>query len=437
MQCVGAFNTLPSRVSSRVAVLTVLALVLLFVPACRGEQFDPDDEATYVGSEACGDCHDRTYNTWQTTLHSQVIQRVEDNPRIVQGDFTVDFPEDVDPFTAEDAMMIHGVQWKQRYINEDWNILPAQWNYETLAWAPYHADQWKERDWRKECANCHVTGFQRDDLDVADDASEPWAELGIGCEACHGPGSQHVNAPALERSAYIVNPAKLPAGRSADVCGQCHTRGKSPDGEWSFPVDYMPGDQISQKNFVPVPYDNEKAWWPDGAIKQHRQQNIEWATSKHAKAGVTCIDCHTVHEATTKFQTRLAPVALCVTCHSNVSTDSVAGHAPIANAPQHADCVGCHMPPTGKSATRGDEHSHRFKVIKPQTTIELGDGDPSVQPNSCNLCHAHADDPPEFLQDALDSGLLMRFPDRATLGSLSGQSAQEPAAEPTPTPAEY
>jgi hypothetical protein len=30
----------------------------------------------------------------------------------------------------------HGVQWKQRYIDKDWHILPAQWNFEANAWTP-------------------------------------------------------------------------------------------------------------------------------------------------------------------------------------------------------------------------------------------------------------------------------------------------------------
>jgi predicted CXXCH cytochrome family protein len=398
--------------TAQTALWTVLLCLVagIALSGCTsGEPFDATAEAQYVGSETCADCHDRTYNTWQTTLHSQVIQKVSDNPRIVQGDFGEPFPEGVDPFGPEDAMMIHGVQWKQRYVDSDWRIRGAQWNFDIEEWKPYHADTWTENDWRQKCASCHVTGFDRDALDTSDPLNEPWAELGIGCEACHGPGSQHVAAPAAQSNQFIVNPAKLPAGRAADTCGQCHVRGKSPDGEWDFPIDYLPGDDLTPSNFTYVPLDNEKAWWPDGSIKQHRQQNIEWETSGHAKAGVTCIDCHTVHSAGTKFQTRLTPNAMCVQCHSTVSTDSVTGHAPIAGAPQHSNCVGCHMSPTGKSADFGDEHTHRFKVVRPQVTIDLGDGDPAVQPNSCNLCHAHADDEPARLQRALESGIEARF----------------------------
>ncbi len=348
-------------------------------------------EADYVGSEKCAECHDKIYAGWLEANHSQVIQRVEDNPLIVLGDFTQDFPPEADSFTAEDAVLIHGIQWKQRYIDSDWRIRPAQWNLDTERWAPYHADDWQENDWRTSCAYCHVVGY--------DIETNEWEELSVGCEACHGPGSAHADSP---RIGNIINPARLTPKLAADVCGQCHTRGSSPDGEWSFPVGYMPGMSLNPEHFTPVPKDDEESWWPDGSIKQHRQQHIEWKESDHFPAGVGCIDCHTVHSRGAKYGLKDNANSLCRGCH-DVSTDSVTGHAPIAGAPEHSNCVGCHMPPTGKSADYGDEHTHRMWVIKPQVTIDLGEGDPDMQPNSCNHCHEGVD--PAILQSALDAGL--------------------------------
>lgn len=267
-----------------------------------------------------------------------------------------------------------------------------------------------QADWRKSCASCHVTGFDGDKL--------TWTELSVGCEACHGPGQRHVNAKPEERAGTTVNPAALPFDYAASVCGQCHTRGKSPDGKWDHPVGYRVGDYLTTAHFKVVDKKNEAAWWPDGSVKQHRQQYPEWKESRHAKAGVTCITCHAVHEAPTKFATRLAPNSLCTACHATVSTDSVTGHAPIAGAPQHSDCVGCHMARTGKSADRGDERVHTFRVVKPEVTVKLGGGNPDKQPNSCNSCHWHKDDPPARLQKALEDGLKLRF---ATLGRPSAR----------------
>ncbi|MCD4689759.1 MAG: hypothetical protein K8R55_10595, partial [Desulfuromonadaceae bacterium] len=88
--------------------------------------------------------------------------------------------------------------------------------------------------------------------------------------------------------------------------------------------------------------------------------------------------------------------------HPNISTDPVRGHAPIKDAPQHSDCIACHMPNTGKSATVGDERTHTFRFISPNQTLELGGGDLKKQPNSCNSCHYHQKHTPQQLQERLD-----------------------------------
>lgn len=332
--------------------------------------------ATYVGSAKCKECHDRIYAQWRKTQHARVIEDVRKNPQALQGDFTT--PDPIRTFGKKDVAYRHGTQWKQRYITKDWKILPAQWNFDTQKWATFTV---ATTDWKRGCAGCHTTGFNRSKL--------TWKELNVGCEACHGPGSKHAEKPTEEGN--IVDPTSLPVNIAAAICGQCHTRGTSPDGKWSHPVNYRPGDDLSAKNFKPVPKSDDKAWWPDGSVKQHRQQYIEWKESGHFRAGVWCVTCHEPHRATNKFQTKLSQNSLCIGCHSAISSDSVNGHAPVGGTlRQHSSCVGCHMSRTGKSAEAGDEVSHRFKFIAPIATIQLGGGDTKNQPNSCSLCHPGA-----------------------------------------------
>lgn len=379
-------------------------LLLVLLTACTSRQAPPAAGAPgYVGSAACKDCHDKIYSSWQGTVHAKVIQDVAKSPLAIQGDWSLPFEHR--KFDKKDVRLTHGVQWKQRYINDKWQVYPAQWDFETQKWAGYNVDKGGTADWRKSCAYCHVTGFDGEKL--------AWTELSVGCEACHGPGQRHVDAKPEQRAGTIVNPAGLPFDYAASVCGQCHTRGKSADGKWDHPTGYRVGDYLTTAHFKVVDKKETAAWWPDGSVKQHRQQYPEWKDSRHARAGVTCITCHAVHEAPSKFATRLAPNSLCASCHATVSTDSVTGHAPLAAAPQHSDCVGCHMARTGKSADRGDERVHTFRVVKPETTLKLGGGDPEKQPNSCNGCHWHKNDPPAKLQKALEEGLKLRF---ATLG---------------------
>ncbi len=396
------------RISKRILFfllfLSVAVSLVIAVLVSQVVVSSTGSEASYVGSEECKECHDKVYATWKMTLHAQVIQDVSKNPEAIKGDFKSS--DDTRTFKKSDVAYTHGMQWKQRYIDKDWRIRPAQWNFETEKWAPYHEDKWKTIDWRKDCGYCHTTGFNKSKL--------TWEELGVGCEACHGPGSIHVenrkNKTQLKQgeSPDIVNPAALPSLLAADLCGQCHTRGKSPDGKWSFPVDFKPGDDLSAKNFEPVPKDDEKAWWPNGTVKQHRQQWIEWKDTGHAKAGVGCSSCHDAHESKNKFQTKTSQNNLCLGCHPQVSTDAERGHAPVGGTlRQHSDCVGCHMSAVGKSAEVGDEHTHTFRMIAPMATIQLGGGDISKQPNSCSVCH------PNIPVDALSQALAERLPLRS------------------------
>ena len=76
------------------------------------------------------------------------------------------------------------------------------------------------------------------------------SELSVGCEACHGPAGNHIDARLEDKYKTIVNPATLPFRAASDVCGQCHTRGKSPDKKWDFPVGYKVGDYLGPQHFV-------------------------------------------------------------------------------------------------------------------------------------------------------------------------------------------
>ena len=55
-------------------------------------------------------------------------------------------------------------------------------------------------------------------------ADPPFADNGVGCERCHGPGGEHVRNPS---AAPMANPAKLDAVRRDSICMQCHLSGLS------------------------------------------------------------------------------------------------------------------------------------------------------------------------------------------------------------------
>ena len=261
-----------------------------------------------------------------------------------------------------------GGVWKQRYITEFPNgalmVLPVQWNVDTRDWTDYHGFKagppgggkyWsdKNRTWQFQCGTCHVTGLNIGYDKKKDTFKTSWVDSGAACEACHGAGSEHVIAPMGKKIATIINPAKIPdAKRAAQVCGQCHNRGKSvaetkvaigpkhyeyPNGE----AGYIPGRVLDN-------YYNEKPGeWPDGSPKQHHQQYNDWKKSKHAVHGVNCWDCHAAHGkgVISKHSLKDGGDKLCLSCHQTTNEISHGIHA-------NTHCIGCHMPRTAKMRCR-------------------------------------------------------------------------------------
>jgi predicted CXXCH cytochrome family protein len=368
-------------------------LALLFGIASTSLEATASQEgASYVGSGQCKKCHQKIHKEWKQTLHSQMATDVSKRPNAIVGDF--ESPSEIRTFTREQVLYTIGNQWKQRYITrigDELYVLPAQYNLETGEWAPYHADNWKERPWLKNCGGCHVTGL--------DYEQRSFVEPAVGCEACHGPGSKHAAEKDPDKFAEtITNPANLPVGLQVQVCGSCHTRGKDPSGKHGYPDGFRPGMSLLNKYKTVTPEKDKKRFWPNGHSKSHHQQYLDWQNSSHAKEGVTCISCHTVHStgAATRYQTRLPGDKLCLNCHTPSGNPTLSHSLHDMNS-----CIGCHMARIVKSAISGDLHDHTFKVVQPRDSIAHGGVD--KQPNSCNACHYHKNDDPKALQQALDN----------------------------------
>jgi len=294
---------------------------------------------------------------------------------------------------------------RQMYLAADASgrlrVLPVQWNIREGRWTMAGGDTGpmpgnKLRDWLTECAGCHVTGLVDTDQKEARDA---WAENGIGCEACHGPGARHANAKNPEKPDTIFNPGNFHDAMRADmVCGRCHTRGISSDGVHFYPAGYEHGMDY-RAIFREESRANDKFFWPDGSSRTNHQQFIDFRESKMFAAGVKCWACHNPHKSSANggADLRLSGNALCRSCHIQEGGPRNLTHAIHDNG----NCLACHMPPTAKSSTAGDISSHTFLPIPPAATIRLGEGDVAKQPNSCNLCHYHQKRPVKDLDAVL------------------------------------
>lgn len=228
----------------------------------------------YVGSQTCKTCHSDKFEDWNMTLHSKMLQAPSQETVISRFSGIVTLsdsnipPVDIElvdeggVYIVKIGVMVYNVQytlgskWKQRYLTSVGNslyILPIQWNTETGEWVPYHLDDWfdetgtpkelsKTRAWDRRCAGCHTTGTSPSVVD--EEYIAEFSEINVGCEACHGPGSEHATTADKTK---IVNPEDIEDfALKNEVCGRCHVRGSSIGETYGYPY-----DEISNVGFHP------------------------------------------------------------------------------------------------------------------------------------------------------------------------------------------
>jgi len=242
------------------------------------------------------------------------------------------------------------------------------------------------QNWNHVCADCHSTLVERR-YDPADDSFDTrWAELSVGCEACHGPGREHIRAAqagkpsdALAALSVRLGPSEpwLPSvtgsptprrqdGVEVEVCAPCHSR-RTPIKEG-----FLAGDPFLD-SFAPDLLRTAR-YHADGQVEGEVYEWGSFLQSRMYQAGVKCSDCHDPHSGKTYAQGN----ALCVRCHEPRRFDVEAhSHHSGAAAPL---CVDCHMPPA--TFMQIDERrDHSIRIPRPDHSVEFG------TPNACNGCH--------------------------------------------------
>lgn len=376
-----------------------LGAVLLLIPgsavgAAAGAQVQT---AHYVGSKACELCHASIYNRWKKTRMANVVQ----NPKVNPGAFLCDFskPNPYYKFRKQDIAFVYGSHWKQRYFikrGDNYYALPVQWDIVNRKWEPYHphqGDDWwvayypesqMKRPTGPLCDGCHSVNYNTE--------THIPTEWNVGCERCHGPGSEHVKNPANYMQ-NIVDPARLDFVHANDVCIQCHSqlqplanpiRGVYYD--WA--VGYQPGDGLS--DYVRLqPHKlgtTNFFYWADGSAHKNREQGNDFVQSVMYTHGVTCFACHDPH-GTDNNDLLVKPAnELCLTCHGPHSPNGPRGstieaHTHHPPASPGSECIACHMPRIATEVASFSVHSHTFRFISPEMTIKYG------IPNPCISCH--------------------------------------------------
>jgi predicted CXXCH cytochrome family protein len=465
------------------AVATLLALVGPTVGTWfRADRAGPPGSAeapsaaAYVEDQACAACHPAEARAWAGSYHDRAMQPAAEGT--VLGDFgdvrftdagsVVRFFRQAGRFRIETegpdgtpgtfpVPYTFGVAPLQQYLVDlgggrlqaltvAWDTTRARWFslYPGERFAPDHPLHWTGRyqRWNAMCGECHTTGYRKG-YDLASDTYRTtWRQLGVGCQACHGPGRAHVTwaqdggtgRAAVAGHRGLAAPLTGGDARAeVDACAACHSRRARLD-------DADPAGRPFLDAFRPELL-RPGFYHPDGQQLGEVYEYGSFRQSRMYERGVRCSDCHEPHRLTL----RASGDALCTRCHQarpdprfptlvgKIYDAPAHHHHPVASS--GARCVACHMP-ARTYMVLDPRRDHSFRVPRPDLTVRLG------TPDVCTGCHATRpagwaaavvarwrgpDRPlPPHYAEALAAGRA-RAPDAATGLSAVARDAGQPA----------
>jgi predicted CXXCH cytochrome family protein len=363
----------------------------------QAEESHTSVSAHYVGSQACEKCHTEIYQHWQKTPMANVVRDPQQHPDAIIPDLATN---NVYKFSKDQVAFVYGSIWKQRYfakIGDDYFPLPVQWEVVNKKWSKYQVpptggDWWAafyppdnmQRPTGPLCDGCHSVGY--------DIHTKKVAEWNVGCERCHGPGSEHV---AHATRGNVVNPAHMDYVQASDTCIQCHSQGQPVSNPiegkyYDWPVGYQAGAKLADYWKLEDHTLGEPAnflYYSDGTAHKNRMQGNDFVQSLMYRRGVTCFDCHDVHGTGNYAQLRKPANQICLDCHGPSSpngprTATLQEHTHHKDESTGSQCVACHMPAIETEGPANTMvHAHTFRFVTPTMT------DKFKIPNPCTSCH--------------------------------------------------
>lgn len=498
------------RRASRLAALLCAALGLPAAQAVDG----------YVGSNSCRSCHQDHHASWYRTYHRTMTQEASERsvlgvfdgreltywghtirPVRRDGEFRFEYLDRPGGRVTGYAVIRRtvGSHRYQQYLAQSpatgdnyvrmhllWHIGEQRWVHINGAFL-YDDEQGFDdhvATWNHNCIFCHNTGpeprivnyealhrriARGERIDFLKEAryESRVAELGIACEACHGPGAVHAQRMRNPFTRYlhhlrpdlpvadIVHPGKLPYDRSSQVCGQCHAQRVPADislvETWlrTGPT-YRPGDDLFAHVRLVAPDTPgppgrpdlyRLRFWPDGTPRLSAYEYTGLlGTPCHTRGQVRCIDCHEAHggDPAGMITDANRRGASCAGCHTDIAAREPqhSRHAP--GTPGSA-CVDCHMP----RIVYGVMAIHRSHDIERPSPLAQAAAN---RPETCTSCHldrtaawaeaaiagwrgrpapAAQDGPPEWLRQLLGGDPVQR----AVAAEAAGRDGITPRGE--------
>lgn len=376
----------------------------------------------FVSSHACAECHQDQFDRWQGSHHDLAMQ--EANDQTVLGDFgDVTFEHDGRQtrfFEKEGRFWVNaqgpdgenhdyavaytfGADPLQQYLLEfpggRFQCLDVAWDINAKEWfdvfpqqavAPDDAYHWTGRfqSWNLQCADCHSTEFKKNYDPATDSYASTWEEIDVGCEACHGPGADHVRLakewgaggrPGDAPSGLITELRKEESDGILNACAACHSRRTSLTSHHKIGADFEDDYRLSTLS--------SDLYHADGQIYAEVYVLGSFLQSKMHQRGVSCSDCHDPHS----LDLWLPGDGTCLQCHSptppldrfptlQAKTYADPAHHLHPQDSEAARCVNCHMPETTYMVI-DPRRDHSLRVPRPDLSVSIG------TPNACNGCH--------------------------------------------------
>ncbi|CAH7305308.1 putative deca-heme c-type cytochrome [Vibrio chagasii] len=437
----------------RVAVLSAIFTILSF-NVCASEQAssisdeaiktvskstESGSSATYIGSEACIDCHSAEVEAWQGSHHDMAMKHATDdsvlgnfdNQTIThqgkpnrfyrKGDeFWVNIEGPDGQFKDYKISYTFAFEPLQQYMVEFEDgrvqLIPFAWDSRTKSeggqrWFHLYPDTtntdefyWTNtgQNWNFMCADCHSTNLEKNYDMASNTYNTTWSEINVGCEACHGPASEHV-----EQAKQAAHSAKANGGKSvqltahygfdrdlsksvkewvyqegnstlqpkdiihtnqAQTCAQCHSRRT----QLNETADHVKGSFFDKYRLSLI---SPELYHHDGQIYDEDYVYGSFLQSAMAEKGVTCTNCHDPHTA----ELKIAEEAVCSQCHiaSEYTPEKHTFHEAYTEA---SKCTTCHMPETTYMEV-DPRRDHSWHVPRPDISQHI------KTPNVCTSCH--------------------------------------------------
>ncbi|MGB7452150.1 MAG: multiheme c-type cytochrome, partial [Lysobacterales bacterium] len=340
------------------ALLIVVSLPVYYFLVVKNAETPvvTDTEASFVGSIDCQDCHKVEYDKWQGSHHDLAMDVA--NESSVLGDFNnteITIHGINSRFYMKDGKyFVHtngaGGEMGEYEITHTFGWYPLQqylvpfpggrlqtlhiaWNSKENFWfrvppeGPIEPDDWlywtnAAQNWNGMCAQCHSTNLEKNYDPETGKYNTTWSDIDVGCEACHGAGSRHVEwaqmsdmaRPVVTNYELTQQTSDITSREQVELCAPCHSRRGAMGDDTHAKADLL-------DNYLPSLL-TENLYFADGQIEDEVYVYGSFTQSKMYRHDVRCSDCHDAHTIKLVKEGN----ELCLQCHRASQYDSKDHH---------------------------------------------------------------------------------------------------------------